>query len=133
MMTMNKQNKELLLKELSARLPYGVKILIDSEFLREKGLDVQTLIGVDLSLMIVLAEHNWYNPEKIKPYLRPMSSMTEEEESINEQLLRDMHFKPRVSTASHYMNFLYEHHIDFDGWIEKGLAMPAPEGMYYFI
>ena len=58
--------------------------------------------------------------EFIKPYLRPMSSMTEEERN----------------ELSHYDNsvqrtdFFYSHHIDCRFMIEKGLALEAPENMY---
>ena len=58
--------------------------------------------------------------EDIKPYLRPMSSMTEEEKN----------------ELSHYDNsvqrtdFFYSHHIDCRFMIENGLALEAPEDMY---
>ena len=142
---MTEQEKQLLVKALCGYLPYGVKILVDSEFMREKGLDVQTLIGVDLSLMMVFAEHNWYNLEKIKPYLRPMSSLTKEERIEIGIVIQKDRINPSgeikeegsdnlllctVRQSSNLLYWLNVHHLDYQGLIEKGLALEAPEGMY---
>ena len=117
---MTQEKKELLLKDLCARLPYGVVVLdeaarvygkifqVNPDFVKydpenedEDGLRLQTI----------------YN---VKPYLRPMSSMTEEE---REEL---SHFENSVQRT----DFFYAHHIDCRFLIEKGLAFEAPEGMY---
>lgn len=91
----------------------------------------------------------WIN-EIVKPYLRPMSSMTEDEEKVisdvesefletlvkkiqhikddNEriQLLQ----KAYAQRAFRTMQFYNRSHLDYNGLIEKGLALEAPEGMY---
>ena len=65
---------------------------------------------------------NLYSVEDVKPYLRPMSSMTEEEyQEFGYDVLR---YTPRE------LDWLNEHHFDYRGLIEKGLAIEAPEGMY---
>jgi hypothetical protein len=151
---MTQEEKELVVNALCGYLPYGVKINIDSDFLRERGLDVQKLVGVDFSLMIVIAEHNCYNLEKIKPYLRPMSSMTEEEleelcdgcdfeqpyndydsyshygiEIISEYCVTNEKYSE--STINYWvLDYLNSHHFDYRGLIPKGLALEAPQGMY---
>ena len=137
---MAQEEKDLLLKGICARLPYGVKIHIDSEFLREKGWDIQTVVGIDFSLKIVLAEHNWYLPEKIKPYLRPMSSMTEEERKIvcTMNILSEAELDDRIKYQKMYVqNYTIEtfdlfnsNHLDYLGLIEKGLAIESHEGVY---
>lgn len=83
---MTQEEKELLLKDLCARLPYGVLIEVDylcndewqSKYPTNK--DVNTLKTIDLNEELVVTNgYSSYNIEEIKPYLRPMSSMTEEE------------------------------------------------------
>ena len=81
--------------------------------------------------------------ENIKPYLRPMSSMTDEEkrEIYNWLVENDVDWfdfnKLRldeilISFDSSWLlvNWLLEHHFDFMGLIEKGLALEAPKEMY---
>lgn len=65
---MKQENKELLLKDLCSRLPYGVVVELDEKFGFNKG--THSLVKELLDLYCV---------EGIKPYLRPMSSMTKEE------------------------------------------------------
>ena len=65
---------------------------------------------------------------EIKPYLRPMSSMTEEEKYEFNEL-------PTISSSIQSLSineidFLNAHHFDYRGLIEKGLALEASEGMY---
>lgn len=118
MMTL--ENKELLLKDLCARLPYKTKICI----IRESGEE----IDADLTTSAIIYFIMW----TVKPYLRPMSSMTEEE------LSKFMTFKSHIRESEckfHIANYdmidwLNSHHFDYRGLIEKGLALEAPEGMY---
>jgi hypothetical protein len=69
----------------------------------------------------------------IKPYLRPMFSMTEEEKKEYDALYTyvegciDRKFKIDFSLTTDWLN---SHYLDFRGLIEKGLALEAPEGMY---
>lgn len=126
---MTKEDKELLLKDLCARLPYGVIILIDNKYARSIGLNVQTLIGIDLSLMTIITKHNCYKLEKIKPYLRPMSSMTEEEFNEFEELEWSGNFE---HLSLPLLDWLNKKMFDYRGLIENGLALEAPKDMYNF-
>ena len=130
---MTQEDKELLLKDLCARLPYGVKVE-NTSFSEPQ---VHTLFGKvsdDLFLMLETYKsvggedyrrvtddvHYTGFLETIKPYLRPMSSITEEE-------------KKELSCYENGIqraDFYYSHHIDCRFMIEKGLALEAPEGMY---
>ena len=72
-----------------------------------------------------------------KPYLRPMSSMTEEEKKEFQacHCVYELHpdFQPMMCNLANELNmfdWLLSHHFDFRGLIEKGLAIEAPEGMY---
>ena len=69
---------------------------------------------------------------QIRPYLRPMSSMTKEE--IKDFFtVRRFEYDADDKLISKYGNdtdWLNAHHFDYRGLIEKGLALEAPEGMY---
>ena len=62
----------------------------------------------------------------IKPYLRPMSSMTEEELKELNIIFDNCDTEYRVEAQ----DWLDAHHFDYRGLIEKGLALKAPEGIY---
>lgn len=76
--------------------------------------------------------------EKVKPYLRPMTSMTEEEKTEFNSLINGVeercinaYGKGGYTLAFIEVNdWLNAHHFDYRGLIEKGLAFEAPEGMY---
>lgn len=130
---MTQEEKQLLLQDLCARLPYHVRVKVwltdgDTE---EGSLDLQHNYGD------VLLDAFYYNKiTKIKPYLRPMSSMTEIER--NEYLSIKMQETERVALTEVYrpeaisiiMDWLNAHHFDYRGLIPMGLALEAPEGMY---
>lgn len=146
---MTQEERELLLKDLCARLPYGVKFVRDAwnyEWDQEMSI-VETLEDIDKDGYI--ENTKVYTVEDIKPYLRPMSSMTEEEK----EELKDIctmyngdpcstyeYFGIEVFNISRYgtnfesdytvIDWLNAHHFDYRGLIEKGLALEAPEGMY---
>ena len=117
---MTQEDKELLLKDLCARLPYGVKVLLP-----EIRQDIAILTGIDDKCFTVSYDKSIIHCPfgiEIKPYLRPLSSMTEEEK------LEDEFFNAYDAHA--YVDWLNAHHFDYRGLIKKGLALEAPEGMY---
>jgi len=112
---MTQEDKELLLlKDLSARLPYGTKV---RGFIGEKG-ECDEILGC---VHII----NFYAYD-CKPYLRPMSSMTEEEKEEYQAFFN----YDGVEYPEEYIDWLNAHHFDYRGLIEKGLALEAPKGMY---
>ena len=116
---MTPEDKKLLLKDLSARLPYGVKC-------RQFKLDSQIC-----TLAPVLLDE----VENIEPYLRPMSSMTEEEEKGYVLISNHCIFSSAgfvYIEAQILIDWLNSHHFDYRGLIEKGLALEAKEGLYIF-
>ena len=142
---MTQEEKQLLLKDLCARLPYGVVLYTGSPY----GGNWTELISIDTSSEQVMTLYNGevHSIEEVKPYLRPMSSMTEEEKKkLKEETcpngtgLFDKHYL--ICPVNHYgeqisfefmsdiINWLNAHHFDFRGLIEKGLALEASEGMY---
>lgn len=134
-----KECEELLLIDLCGRLHYGVKILHKDQ----EGKEVITkLVGYNGEWFNYYIDNLCYHLklDEFKPYLRSMSSMTEEEsnefESITFPLMKkdwDGNENPaciRCIDIPKYMNFILSHHFDYQGLIEKDLAFEAPEGMY---
>ena len=134
---MTQEEKQLLLKDLSARLPYGVMMKV-SHLSHPIALDEFVLFTIKTG------------KEEGIPYLRPMSSMTEEElKELNDKYGNIAYFfiqKPpyyhglqaqhedigsiEISEFSKIYDWLNAHHFDYRCLIEKGLALEAPEGMY---
>lgn len=113
---MTQEDKELLLKDICARLPYGVIIQVKDW----TDLDAELKIGHINRLQI--------NDVELKPYLFPMSSMTDEQKviygdlcySVIQSLANNMQ-----SELNELINWLNAHHFDYRGLIEKGLAIDA--------
>lgn len=118
-------DKELLLKDLSARLPYGV-ICNTSEGDGHLGSIILTIFGIEYGINIKTTERNYFNDyfnDKevcIKPYLRPMSSMTEEEKLMYEGLMIGT---DNASYMSDVIDWLNKNMFDYRGLIPKDLAI----------
>lgn len=144
---MKQEDKQLLLKNLCARLPYGVKIICYS-WDSDRGCEfstVETLIGIDDRFIYTLwrgekDEHSIMDPLSIvdyKPYLRPMSSMTEEEKKYvkNRWCYEDWygihdflnHYQIDASDVFDFVDWLNENMFDYRGLIEKGLAIAVTD------
>lgn len=149
---MKQEDKELVLKDLSARLPYGVVVnykeneydirhwKIDSlhtPAYSESGI----LIDTDYEGWISFTEYKGcgmstgsrpLHIEKNLPFLRSMSSMTEEERKEFHSIWTGSIRGDIVAKIDFYL----KHHFDFRltpeglSMIEAGLALEAPEGMY---
>ena len=109
------QDKELLLKDICSRLPYGVKVLVDNKHWRDFDGHTPSKITFDNSYRLVfLGTEIGY----VKPYLFPHSSMTEEERiAIGNEFAYGQPHKA--------MDLLHKRHIDYRGLIERGLAIDA--------
>ena len=70
------------------------------------------------------------NIEKLKPYLRPLSSMTDEEEEEYDTFFNTDYGYMDASKVFDVSDWMYAHHFDYRGLIPMGLALEAPEGMY---
>ena len=120
---MRQEDKELLLKDLCARLPYGVKInTIQGDF---------TLLGLTNERAFTTCEvegcHNDFPIDCIKPYLFPLSSMTEEQKMFLKQQnwCIAISTSGTVETTIEGFDWLNKNHLDYRCLIEKGLAIDA--------
>ena len=126
-MVMTKEEKQLLLVDLCARLPYGV-ICTDNRHgdSRVTYIDI-TPDDIEQKNGKVVVYYFDFDEcgelENCKPYLRPMSSMTEEEKRV--YLLFSL---SRCNEKC--LDWLNAHHFDYRGLIPMGLALKALEGMY---
>ena len=116
--------------DLCARLPYGVII---QEYNEEYGYADNALntIGIGyFSIHEACIEGTWINHiENVKPYLRPMSSMTEEE--VDEFTQFDVYADGEYIMPNYEaINWLNKKMFDYRGLIPKGCALEATEGMY---
>jgi hypothetical protein len=112
---MTQEEKQLLLKDLCARLPYGVMIYFE-------GWNPEKLSEINLNEDV----YNGMGGIPI-PYLRPMSSMTDEE---IDKMWEIYDSGPVAESSVAITEYLYKRHLDCHYLIEKGLALEAKEGMY---
>lgn len=127
---MTKGDKKLLLKDLSARLSYGV-ICNTSKGNGHLCSINQTIFGVEYGINIKATERDYFdNEEIIKPYLIPISSMTDEQKKEFDQLIElelkaiNDEIDPMQATIFE-VDFYNKHHLDWRGLITKGLAIDA--------
>lgn len=137
---MEESLKQLLLTDLCARLPYGLQVKTEGDNEPYILLSVHlnkdiALIGIDMGGIYATSK---VKIDTVKPYLRPMSSMTEEEKK---ELLQISNFNPEnedididaiciierglieIADIANFIDWLNAHHFDFRGLIEKGLAI----------
>ena len=128
---MTQEDKQLLLKDLSARLPYRVH-------LRTNSTDDMELLDIirDTDYEDKFWINGYYDIEDIKPYLRPMSSMTEEEcKELGELPATMDNISETFPNTPYYIevarveqiNWLLKKHFDFMDLIPKGLAIEVTE------
>ena len=125
------EEKRLLIKDLCPRLAYGVTYYYDT---KNVVTPKQILSLTEINNILLGIGDN------IKPYLRPMSSMTDEEKKVvcSMNTISDTELNERLNYQKMYVqnytietfDYFNEHHFDFRGLIEKGLALEATEGMY---
>ena len=136
---MTQEDKQLLLKVLCARLPYGVKCNVwygpKSPALNEKDKYTDDILETINPKKGNCTFHNaigydfgFFPVEHVKPYLRPMSSMAEEEYEELKSISSYYGFTPYKCIGDWCPNYemidwLNAHHFDYRGLIEKGLAI----------
>ncbi len=122
---MTQEQKNLLLKDLCARLPYGVKGCYqnsDDELLRK------------IIIVYRYLEHGgMVMTGDIKPYLIPLSSMTDEQSKIYHELIGSMFGTNSLISFEALEDFFHKNHLDYRGLIPMGLAIDASGSDIYKI
>ena len=152
---MKEQEKKIMMIDLCARLPYGVKGKVETtdgngKEIKDDGVINSVFINEHGGVYICI-EGAEYELEDVKPYLRPLSSMTEEEKKYLENNFRfyfdecsdgitngiyyaifnrTIYQMINEDDISDIIDWLNAHHFDYRGLIENGLALPAPNEMY---
>ena len=116
---MTQSDKDLLLKDLCSRLPYGVKgekytIRMDGEFV--PLIDVEIITAEDIITL------NGCPGYTIKPYIFPLSSMTTAQ---NEEYLKTCKGGNAAIPTLATFDWFHKNHIDYRGLIPMGLAIDA--------
>lgn len=127
---MKQEEKELLLKDLCARLPYGVKAVLkqtnchNSTKHKVSEKDIYSF-RTGNPLEEDYGQHDYYKVivTNIKPYLFPLSSMTPKQKAELSMLVVGVEdiFKSFLIEVEFY----HKHHIDYRGLIPMGLAIDA--------
>lgn len=144
---MTQNEKDLLMKDLCARLQYGVKCQVqEDEYIyigtlcrievdNKNGhlLDfVETISGLDCQVYLT----------EVKPCLFPLSSLTKEHRNIISNKIREIQINNppfgrihdsgtdnllnNITLCAQWLiNYYIENHFDYNGLIEKGLAIDA--------
>lgn len=120
---MTQEEKQLVFNDICARLPYGV--VVECTHIQENNGYTSKLTPYTLYFVL---DDNW----SVKPYLRPISSMTEEEKeeycNLQDKFLYSSQYP--VTDAFELFDWLNRNGFDYRGLIPTGLALEATEGMY---
>ena len=143
---MTQEHKELLLKDLCARLPYGVKFMYNKNIYTTKGLDLIVTDEGDWEYAVTAKDIAPIEIDFIKPYLFSLSSMTDKQAKEIQEIagnpdnaciirktdglelwLNSIDTDPTiwVDTIFEVQDYLNKNHFDYRGLIEKGLAIDA--------
>ena len=137
---MTQTDKELLLKDLCGRLPYGVKVKF----------------GDSKPALLTVIEHDEFGwrigsedefggmitiIDNVKPYLFPLSSMTDEDYAIYSKIWEDTGKTNYLEGCHHLIctikayktanDYLLSKHYDINGLIPMGLAIDATDKNIY--
>ena len=140
---MIKENKELLLRDLCSRLPYGVKCKV---WYNDKTLDIKCT-GIDfytntVNLDVPGDDNAKVYVDNIKPYLFPLSSMTEEQKKEFSLITCDLNdsdywrdgnmiYVDDKYQLNNIIDFYHKNHLDYRCLIPMGLAIDATDKNVY--
>ena len=143
---MTQEHKELLLKDLCSRLPYGFKFIFNKNIYTTKGLDLIVTDEGDWEYAVNAKDIAPIEIDFIKPYLFSLSSMTDKQAKEIQEIvgnpdnaciirktdglelwLNSIDTDPTiwVDTIFEVQDYLNKNHFDYRGLIEKGLAIDA--------
>ena len=130
---MKQEDVDLLLKDLCGRLPYGVKVLYEN-----KVFSVDYISAMYEEIKLDIPDNYTLDISEVKPYLLPLSSMTEEQKreledmgwSFDDSVINNIveYLGKHRQFVTHFdcfalIDWLNAHHLDYRGLIDKGLAI----------
>lgn len=116
---MTREDRQLLIQDLCGRLPYRVKLKVREW---KTPIELTTIKHNVLSDDYIINEN--YKLDDIKSYLRPMSSITEEEKL---ELSTSLIYANMIDNTRVQIDWFNAHHFDYRGLIPKGLAISTEE------
>ena len=119
---MTQNDKDLLIRDLCARLPYGVEVEYNS--IKCEVLSIDTY-NEELTIRVCPGYCPVVKFENVKPFLFPLSSMTEEQ--IKEFNSITQKCRTYIGKSILLTDFCNKHHIDWRGLIPMDLAIDATE------
>lgn len=125
---MKQEDKELLFKDLCTRLPYGIICNTPKGDGHLCSIN-QTIFGTEYGVNIQATKRNYFNDreEIIKPYLRPMNSMTKEEKNEYDSFFNLDYGYMDAGAVFDVIDWINAHYFDYRDLIEKGLAIAVTE------
>ena len=120
---MEQQDKDLMMRDLCSHLPYGVRV----EYQGEMNSTIYDVLGLAHGRVVLclpfMSNTSCPLVEEVKPYLFPMSSMTEEQEREIVSITYSNHNDMVIASLT--IDWLNKNHFDYRGLIDKGLAIDA--------
>jgi hypothetical protein len=126
---MTQKQKELLLKDLCSRLPYGVKCKYYDCSIGDFG--EGTILGFERRDRFEI-DGVCIRVDDVRPYLLPLSSMAEEQSKIYHELIRGMFETSALINFEVLEDFFHKNHFDYRGLIPMGLAIDATNLNIYY-
>lgn len=117
---MTQKDKELLIRGISCRIPYGIIVNVGGLFdAKLTSVNWHDEVSVEDSVGL-------YHISEVKPYLFPLSSMTKEQKQEYQYITERWMYDSSYSIGDS-IDWLNAHHFDYRGLIKKGLAIDATE------
>ena len=138
---MNKEDKELLFRDLCNRLPYNVMCQVDFKEDGKYNSKVMLLSGIFTDEAYFTTKGGSIYSNEYKPYLFPLSSMTEEQKKeynywkhevpVCRYEYGDVVEEIELYDSPESFEYLIENHFDYRGLIPMGLAEDATDKNIY--
>lgn len=122
---MIQENKELLLKDLCARLPYNVICQVEFKENGKYNSKIMFLSGIFTDEAYFTTKGGSIYSNEYKPYLFPLSSMSEEQSKEYHELIGSMFGTSALINFEILEDFFHKNHLDYRGLISMGLAIDA--------
>jgi hypothetical protein len=131
---MKTEDKELLIKDLSVRVSYNTIVQIENGGIWNlKGIDQDDFDEIGYRVVVWHGKNYPLSKKSFpimncKPYLFPLSSMTEEQKETYCELQQRIIYNSRgpvTEDVMNYVNWCYENHLDVNDLIPNDLAIDA--------